>query len=485
MWTARPFNSDNPDPFGRNPARKGGDPLVAESAKCPTCAANIFYQPQVQGLVCRSCGNIYKPSTLEKIGSFGFSIEHDYSGDNEVSDDDKKRHEIVCNSCGAVMIADDNMMSTMCAFCGSPALITRRMTREFKPDYIVPFKIDRETAEKNLMQWIKTRKLNPRGFKTRSRLTKMIPVYVPFWLLDCGVNTDLYGTGSKVGRDKVSKLNVRAVAKYYVKNVPFDASLKIANKLMEAIEPFDFSGMVKFENRYLQGFYADKYDQTPFEMMDRFIKRLDKISLDLTDTIATKYDSFEPSPEKTFTWMSETSIKYCLLPVWFMTVDFDGSNLQFAVNGQTGEASGQAPTNSAIDKFDSFVSFARSNFRWIPISAAVILPILLMIIILSNNTSPFVYNLVLVLCFLELLLIVFSGVMSVMRKIGDRAYTKVHKAVDASNDFDKAPGMKTYHDPTHKTKLSVDDYLFRLELKDGKTEDEEDENEIHLPFDLY
>ena len=51
----------------------------------------------------------------------------------------------------------------------------------------------------------------------------------------------------------------------------FRSSLKIANKLMEAIEPFDYSGMVKFDNKYLQGFFADEYDQRPTEMMERFI----------------------------------------------------------------------------------------------------------------------------------------------------------------------------------------------------------------------
>ncbi len=265
------------------------DNLYAESAKCPSCASNIYYQPEVQGLLCRSCGNIYDPSTLEKTGSLGYSIERDYTGDNDISEDDKKRHEIVCNSCGAIMIADENMMSTMCAYCGSPALITRRMTREFKPDYIVPFKIDRQTAENNMKQWIKTRKLNPKGFKTDSRLTKMIPVYVPFWLLDCAVNSEMYGTGTKIGPE-VSSIPVRAKAKYYVKGVPFDASLKIANKLMEAIEPFDYSEMVEFDNRYLQGFYADKYDQKPIDLLEKFTKKLDTISMDLTSTIASRYD---------------------------------------------------------------------------------------------------------------------------------------------------------------------------------------------------
>ena len=464
MWTEKPLNAERPDPFGRTPARHGTEQLIADSAKCPSCASNIFYQPEVQGLVCRNCGNIYDPSTLEKTGSFGYSVEHDYASDSDVSEDDRKRHEIVCNSCGAVVIADENMMSTMCAFCGSPALITRRMTREFKPDYIIPFKIDRQTAENNMKQWLETRKLNPKGFKTKSRLTKMMPVYVPFWLLDCAVNTDMHGIGKKASYDQITKLSVRAKAKYYVKGVPFDASLKIANKLMEAIEPFDYREMVKFENRYLQGFYADKYDQVPFDMLDRFIKRLDRISMDRNDSIAAKYDGFAPTPEKNFTWMSELGIKYCLLPVWFMTVEFDGKFHQFAVNGQTGEAGGQAPTTGAVDKLDSLISFSRSSWIRVPVFAAIILPAVIFLITFFGSTSPFMYFLFLASCFIELFLIIFLAALFVLRKIGERASAKVHETADSVNDYDKAPGMDSYLDTTHRTELEVDDYLFRLEL---------------------
>ena len=482
MWKARPFNSDSPDPFGRNRVKSGEGPLAAESSKCPSCASNIFYLPEVQGLVCRNCGNIYNASTLEKMGSLGYTIEHDYTGDNDISEDDKKRHEIVCDSCGATMIADENMMSTMCAFCGSPALISRRMTREFKPDYIVPFKIDRTTAENNMKQWLKTRKMTPRGFKTKSRLTKMMPVYVPFWLLDCAVNTDLYGTGKQYTSDLPIKTSVRSKANYYVKGVPFDASLKIANKLMEAIEPFDYSEMVKFDNRYLQGFYADKYDQRPTEIMDRFIKRLDRISLDLSETIGAKYDEYEPHPEKSFTWMSEVNIKYCLLPVWFMTVEFNGRNYQFAVNGQTGEASGQAPTSEAVDVIDSIARFTRSKWRWVPIAATVIFPVLVSLILMTGNTGPFVFFLFMACCFLELLTIVFLVVMYAFNKIADRASHKIHKTVDVVNDFDKAPGMNTYLDTTRGTKLKVDNYMFSHELN---KDDKEEKAEFDIPFDLY
>lgn len=442
------------------------DNLYAESAKCPSCASNIYYQPEVQGLLCRSCGNIYDPSTLEKTGSLGYSIERDYTGDNDISEDDKIRHEIVCNSCGAIMIADENMMSTMCAFCGSPALITRRMTREFKPDYIVPFKIDRQTAENNMKQWIKTRKLNPKGFKTDSRLTKMIPVYVPFWLLDCAVNSEMYGTGTKI-EPEVYSIQVRAKAKYYVKGVPFDASLKIANKLMEAIEPFDYSEMVEFDNRYLQGFYADKYDQKPIDLLEKFTKKLDTISMDLNKTIASRYDKFEPIPSKNFTWMSEPRIKYCLLPVWFMTVEFEGRNYQFAVNGQTGEASGQAPTSDAVYKFDNLIRLSKSSWIKVPRYAAVALAAAILLILISHNTSPFVYTLFLVLCFIEVLLIAFLITLSVARKIAYQASDKIHETINETNEYDKTPGMDSYLDTTHRTDLKVDEYRFLHELEDA------------------
>ena len=144
LWNTRPLNTAGNDPFGQNQGAGGNERLTADSAKCPSCGSNITYEPELGSMICRNCGNVYSADTLELLGSFGFEKEHDYTGDGEMSEEDKKRHEIVCNSCGAALVTDENTMSTMCPFCGSPALITRRMSREFKPDYIVPFKIDKD-----------------------------------------------------------------------------------------------------------------------------------------------------------------------------------------------------------------------------------------------------------------------------------------------------------------------------------------------------
>lgn len=464
MWNVRPFDPDENNPFKVKPAKADDGLLSAQSVKCPSCASNIFFMPEVQGMVCRNCGNIYHPSTLEKMGELKYTVEHDYSGDNDISEDDMKRHEIVCDSCGAALIADEHMMSTMCPFCGSPSLITRRMSREFKPDFIIPFKIDKETAKKSVMDWLNTRKMTPKGFKRKSHLTKMTPLYVPFWILDCAVESDLYGKGGIHKGDGTAQVSVRAKANYYVKNVPFDASIKIANKLMEAIEPFDFSEMVKFDNNYLQGFCADKYDQLPPEMMGRIIKRMDTISLDLSTNIGNKYDEYTPDSKRTFTWMNDISFKYCLLPVWFMNVEFGEDVYQVAVNGQTGEASGQAPTSEAVDKLDTVVRFTRSKWRWAPIAAVVILPSIMTSIVFTPNHSAFLYYLVWALIILELLLIASIVAVYVIKAVGSRASDKIHKTVDVVNDFDKAPGIDTYLDTARSTDLKIEEYSYAFEL---------------------
>ena len=457
MWNRSQNNAIRPDPFG-DPEKTGTERLSAGSSKCPTCAANLFYQPELKGVMCRNCGNIYDPQTMEVLGSFGASGEHDYVGDVLMSEDDKRRHEIVCDSCGAAMIADENTMSTMCPFCGSPALIAKRMTREFKPDYIVPFKIDRKQAEKNMNEWLNSRKYTPWGFKSKSRLTKMTALYVPFWLLDCNVNTELSGTAKKMAGNGISTYEVNSKITYYVKGVPFDASLKIANKLMEAIEPFDYSEMVKFESKFLHGFYADKYDQNPGDLADKIIRRMDSFSFEAMDMVAKKYERYEARPDKSFSWMSEVSTRYCLLPVWFMTVEFDGRQYQFAVNGQTGEASGQVPTTSATDRLESFVSIVRSNWKFVPIAAAVIIPFILFGVILKDpGVDPLKTFFVVLLSILECLTVASIVLGFVFYVISRGVSHKIRKVADVVNDYDKDPGLDQYLDTMRKTSLKIEE----------------------------
>ncbi len=466
MWNRQPNIKGGNGPFSNAPKAK--ERLTADSLKCPTCASNIIYQPEVMGMLCRNCGNIYEPSTMKILGSFGTGGEHDYVGEQEISADDRRRHEIVCNSCGAQLIADENTMSTMCPFCGSPALITRRMTREFKPDCIIPFKIDKDRATKNMMEWISTRKYTPWGFKSKCRLTKMTALYVPFWLLDCNVNTEMSGTGRNADN---LVIEVNSTLTYSVKGVPFDGAVKIANKLMEAIEPFDYSEMVSFENKYLQGFYADKYDRRPIDMVDKMFNRLDSFSLSETDYVARKYRSYEARPDKTFSWMSDVKTRYCLLPVWFMTVEFAGKQYQFAVNGQTGEASGQMPTTSASDKMEFFNEMVRSNWKWVPIAAVFVIPIILLSLLLDRSITAFKTFAITFLSVLEVVTIVSIVLTFVMFFISKFLSRRIRRAADTINDFDRDPGLDQYLDISKPTSFKINENILGNVIRQAQDKD--------------
>ncbi len=423
MWNQRPLNTAGPDPFGLAPKKNGEGKLSAESVKCPTCGSNIVYEPELGSMMCRNCGNIYSPDTMESRGSLGISKEHDYMGDSDVSGDDKKRHEIVCNSCGATLIADENTMSTMCPFCGSPALITRRMTREFKPDYIIPFKIDKDQAKTIAKNWLNTR--------------------------------------SYVGG---RALEVNAKMAYHVKGVPFDASVKIANKLMEAIEPYDYKDMVRFESKYLQGFYADKYDQVPTDITNRIVRRIDKFSRDEIGLISHRYQEFEVRSEKNLTWMSDASVKYCLLPVWFMTVEFEGSTYQFAINGQTGEASGQVPTTSTADKLYSIGKITDSVWKFIPVALCLLIPVIMFIISFNSSFTGSMEQapLMLALSVIEPILVVLTVAFFAVIYICKYLSKKVREKADKSNDYDEDPGLDSYLDSTKPADIDVKETELRF-----------------------
>ena len=345
------------------PAQKFGVPngagekiLSANSSKCPNCGQNLFYDSTHGAMTCKHCGGLFDPATLGRVGSFGIeNPERAYDGDLEISGDDLNRQEVVCNACGAVVVTDKNTASTICTFCGSPAVVTRRLTREFRPDCIIPFKINKEEAMRLFEEKVKTVDHLPKHYNSKKTFEKFTALYVPTWIISTDCEVDVTGHGSMgKGADTVYTENFQQDGKNYtqlawgkaffrLKNVPFDGEKHIADRLIAAAEPFDYDELVPFKSEYLQGYVAEKYDQLPIDMTDKIYRRLDKYALEICDTITFGYDSFKTSAEMSTTKYNNQNITYALLPVWFMTIEYDGINYQYIVNGQTGKVSGEFP----------------------------------------------------------------------------------------------------------------------------------------------
>ena len=463
-----------------NPAGAGGfnssdkRTYSADSYKCPNCASNLVYESDHGAMICRNCGGLFDPETLDKVGSFGLvNPEKNYDGTIEVSKEDESRVEIVCNSCGAEIVTDKNTASTFCAFCGSPALVSRRLTREFKPDYIIPFKFDKEKAISLFEEHCANIDHLPKDFRSKKVLAKMTGLYVPTWIISTEVEVNVSGQGhmgrmvdeaykevhsSDVGN--YSHLTYGKV-KFRLKDIPFDGEKQIANRLMAAAEPFDYSELVKFRPEYLQGFFAEKYDEMPLDMTDRIYKRLDKYALKVCDEVTFGYDDFEPNADASITRYNNQDIKYALLPCWFLSIDYDGRNYQYIVNGQTGKVSGEFPYAKGWETIErtgrrarmeaiSFNTGLRSVLYLIPVLVLLVLRLLssfmddlrFMAFIFYHPVESFVVAITigLVLYFLAEIL---PKILHSREKHDIEILSKA-----SSHDIAPEPGVEAYYDTT-------------------------------------
>ena len=123
--------------------------------------------------------------------------------------------------------------------------------------------------------------------------------------------------------------------------VPVDGSTKMADDLMESIEPYDFSGAVDFQTAYLAGYLADKYDVDAESSKGRATERIKASTAEVFKSTASGYNTC--IPDNMIVNISQGTVKYALLPVWLLTTKYKGELYTFAMNGQTGKFVGNLP----------------------------------------------------------------------------------------------------------------------------------------------
>ena len=371
----------------------------ADAKKCPSCGSNLYFDTEHSAMMCGNCGGIFDPETLDRTGSFGLANpEKDYDGKIEMSEDDKRRQEIICNACGAQIVTDMNTAATFCAFCGSPALVTRRLTREFKPDYIIPFAFDKEKAISIFKEHCAGISHLPKDYINDKVLSKLTGIYVPTWIVGSEVDVNISGIGIKGklienihdGTNATAdnyKQHIFGKVRFRLKDVPFDGEVKLPDRLMAAAEPFDYSALVPFRAEYLQGFFAEKYDEQPLDMTDKIYKRLDKYALDMCKKVNFGYDAFVPNADHSQTRYTNQTVKYALLPIWFLTIEYNGLKYKYIVNGQTGKVSGEFPYSKGWETIERTKRRAkiraaiwntglRALLYTVPVGILIILPLI-------------------------------------------------------------------------------------------------------------
>ncbi len=319
--------------------------------KCPNCGGDLKFAAEKQLFGCEFCMSEFTEAEMKGIAGKQeeIDLQEQEKQQQERQEFAEQTDVYVCNSCGAEIMADCNTAATFCYYCHNPVILKGRVAGEYRPAYVLPFQLNREQAVECLHKWCKGRWFLPKDFLSDAQIEKLTGLYVPFWVTDCDVSARMDALGKRVrtwtsGNYRYTETKEYALtrkANVALKGLPADGATHIDDKLMEAVEPFDYQKAKPFAMQYLSGFFAEKYDMDTAAVFPRVKQRAVQASDRLLRSSMQGYSSI--SVTSSDIKLMRTTWEYMLLPVWFMTYRHGDKVYEFAVNGQSGKFIGNMP----------------------------------------------------------------------------------------------------------------------------------------------
>ncbi len=333
--------------------------MALQEYKCPCCGGAITFDSSLQKMKCPYCDTEFEMEALlgydEDLKNEGVDeLEwHTDAGSAWTADEENRLRSYVCHSCGGEIIADDTTAASECPYCGNPVVMMEQLKGNLRPDYVIPFKLDKTAAKEGLKQHLTGKFLLPKVFKSENHLDDIKGIYVPVWLFNADADADIRYRATRVTVWSDARYNYTRTDHYSIyraghlgfDHVPVDGSTKMADDIMESVEPYDFSDAVDFQTAYLAGYLADKYDVDAEHSVTRANQRVKESTEDAFKDTVEGYATV--TAENASVRLKNGESKYALYPVWILNTTYRGQKYTFAMNGQTGKFVGNLPTDNA------------------------------------------------------------------------------------------------------------------------------------------
>ena len=327
--------------------------------KCPACGGALEFNAGIQKVKCPYCDTEYEMETLEKQ-------EEQIKQEAEQKDDlkwenkpgsewqeNEKENMVMysCESCGGQIVCDRETAATTCPYCDNPVVMVGNFKGNLRPDYVIPFQLDKKAAKEKFWSYLKDKRLLPKVFKTETHIDEIKGVYVPFWLFDADADAHIRYHATRIRTWSDRDYDYTETQHYAIlrsgdlsfTHVPVDGSSRMPDDLMESIEPFDFSSAVDFQTAYLSGYLADRYDVNADDSIGRANERVKKSTESVFASTVVGYHTVVP--ENTSVRLANGRVRYALYPVWLLNTVWNGKTFSFAMNGQTGKFVGDLPVD--------------------------------------------------------------------------------------------------------------------------------------------
>jgi DNA-directed RNA polymerase subunit RPC12/RpoP len=327
--------------------------------KCPNCSGAVKFDSGIQKMKCPYCDTEFEIAALADYQNRlslpekdNFEIDASKAVSTWDESDLGDLSTGSCPSCGAELIGDKNTIATVCPCCGNTQIMQKRVQGLLKPEYVIPFQLDKKAAKEALIKFYQGKKLLPNFFKTENHVNNIQGLYVPFWLFDAKARGSVSFKATRVIGWRDSKYNYTKTDFYSVQRegnlgfekISVDGSEKMDDDYMDSIEPFDYGKLKDFQTAYLSGYLAEKYDVSVDACKERAVKRIKKSVESQFRASVQGYATV--TKERSSVNVEDGKAAYSLFPVWVLNSKYKNENYQFIMNGQSGLIAGKLP----IDK---------------------------------------------------------------------------------------------------------------------------------------
>ena len=280
---------------------------------------------------------------------------------------------VECPNCGATLITAAGNISLKCHWCHTVMQTDKSVNNPKIPDRILPFKLSKEEAVQKINDYLKDKKKRAKKeFLAAFKPDEVIPVYLPYMLVDVKAHTNISGIGevdpepNVGGRVKnITVCNVKKDFDLLIEDLMIESS-KISrfnsnnatNHVISAVSPFDTENSVEFNANFLNGFSSENRELDIVEIKSK----IQGIVEDISASEAKKMDGqfnrgvLWSLPESSIVGTQWTS---AFLPLWLYSYYEKETGIKYyiAVNGRTGKTVGSIPCVDAGLKIDAFKNF--------------------------------------------------------------------------------------------------------------------------------
>ncbi len=318
-----------------------------EIEKCPSCGSNLVWSSSNQCLECEHCGTQVTVDLTHKSQELDINLIFD-KNDNSWSEETVMYR---CTNCGAKEVISRKEIATSCPFCGTSNVVATDEIVGLKPNGVIPFALNKDSASENVIKWAKKKFFAPRAFKQSASPEEIKGNYIPSFTFDTDTTSQYAGCLAKVyytGSGKNRKRHVRHIRINGNHALKFDdiitkATNNIEFPIFEDLLPFDTNNACDYSIDYLHGFGASQYDCSGEECWKVAKDWIDDV---IKNDILARYDYSYVEKFSCNTQHADTTYKYILLPIYMGVFYYHQKTYNFFVNGSTGKVAGKTPISA-------------------------------------------------------------------------------------------------------------------------------------------